>query len=70
MKFTRISTAAFIALSIMGGIFVARPQGIKPHAKEVNLRNIRQITFGGENAEAYFSLDGQKVIFSIHPRPL
>lgn len=63
MKLTRILTTALIAASVMGGIYVARPQTIQPHPKEVHLRNIRQLTFGGENAEAYFSLDGQKVIF-------
>jgi TolB protein len=30
---------------------------------EPHLRNIRQLTFGGENAEAYFSSDGSRVIF-------
>ena len=30
---------------------------------EVHLANVRQLTFGGENAEAYFSFDGQKIIF-------
>lgn len=30
---------------------------------EKHLRNIRQLTFGGENAEAYFSEDGKKLIF-------
>lgn len=30
---------------------------------EVHLRNVRQLTFGGENAEAYFSPDGGRVIF-------
>jgi hypothetical protein len=63
MKLTRILTIALIAASLMGGIYVARPQTIQPHPKEVHLRNIRQLTFGGENAEAYFSLDGQKIIF-------
>lgn len=32
-------------------------------AGETRLRNIRQLTFGGENAEAYFSGDGKKLIF-------
>jgi TolB protein len=32
-------------------------------AKEVHLSNIRQLTDGGENAEAYFSFDGQDLIF-------
>src|ERR1700674_528035 len=31
--------------------------------QEKHLRNMRQLTFGGENAEAYFSSDGKKLIF-------
>lgn len=31
--------------------------------QEKHLRNVRQLTFGGQNAEAYFSADGQKLIF-------
>lgn len=31
--------------------------------QEKHLRNIRQLSFGGENAEAYFSSDGKKLIF-------
>jgi len=30
---------------------------------EDHLTNIRQLTFGGENAEAYFSFDGRELIF-------
>lgn len=30
---------------------------------EKHLKNIKQVTFGGENAEAYFSFDGKKLIF-------
>ncbi|HEX8845356.1 MAG TPA: hypothetical protein VF791_11965 [Pyrinomonadaceae bacterium] len=30
---------------------------------EKHLRNVRQLSFGGENAEAYFSADGRKLIF-------
>lgn len=30
---------------------------------EKNLQNIKQLTFGGENAEAYFSFDGKQLIF-------
>jgi Tol biopolymer transport system component len=30
---------------------------------EKHLRNVRQLTFGGENAEAYFSGDGKRLIF-------
>lgn len=31
--------------------------------EEKHLKNIRQLTFGGQNAEAYFSSDGQWLIF-------
>ena len=31
--------------------------------EEKHLRNVRQLTFGGQNAEAYFSADGKKLIF-------
>ena len=30
---------------------------------EKYLKNIKQLTFGGENAEAYFSTDGKKLVF-------
>lgn len=33
------------------------------YPQEKHLRNIRQLTFGGNNAEAYFSYDGKKLIF-------
>ncbi|MGH9532252.1 MAG: TolB family protein, partial [Terriglobales bacterium] len=35
---------------------------------ESHLRDVRQLTFGGENAEAYFSPDGRKLIFQATPR--
>jgi TolB protein len=34
---------------------------------ERHLRNIRQLTTAGENAEAYFSPDGQQLIFQSNP---
>jgi Tol biopolymer transport system component len=36
---------------------------IPPESGEVHLRNIRQLTFGGQNAEAYFSASGRLLIF-------
>lgn len=33
------------------------------YPQEKHLRNVRQLTFGGDNAEAYFSFDGQKIVF-------
>jgi Tol biopolymer transport system component len=34
---------------------------------ERHLRNVRQLTFGGENAEAYFSFDGKELVFQSTP---
>jgi Tol biopolymer transport system component len=38
-------------------------QSVSPQPGETHFANIRQITFGGENAEAYFSRDGQWLTF-------
>lgn len=35
-------------------------------AKEKHLKNILQLTFGGENAEAYLSFDEKQLIFQAH----
>lgn len=40
---------------------VAVPHLIHPH--ERHIANLRQLTFGGENAEAYWSEDGTRLIF-------
>ena len=40
-----------------------KPVVVTPMAGETRLANIRQLTFGGENAEAYFSFDGKKLSF-------
>ncbi len=31
--------------------------------KETHLQNLKQLTFGGDNAEAYFSYDGRSLVF-------
>jgi len=36
---------------------------------EKHFKNIRQLTFGGENAEAYFSSDGTKLIYQATTTP-
>jgi TolB protein len=33
------------------------------YANEVHIKNIRQLTFGGDNAEAYWSFDDKKIVF-------
>ncbi|MBD3333949.1 MAG: hypothetical protein GF355_00350 [Candidatus Eisenbacteria bacterium] len=38
------------------------------HPRETHLINLRQLTFDGENAEAYFSSDGTRLVFQRTPR--
>jgi len=49
----------------------AAPHAGKPFEKtfdgETHLKDTRQLTFGGENAEAYFSPDGKKLIYQYTP---
>ncbi|MBI2570011.1 MAG: M28 family peptidase [Candidatus Schekmanbacteria bacterium] len=37
------------------------------NSAETHLSQVRQLTFGGENAEAYFSPDGRRLIFQATP---
>jgi Tol biopolymer transport system component len=52
---------------VFGGVLMISAPGIKGNPlllpQERHLRNVRQLTFGGKNAEAYFSVDGTKLIF-------
>ena len=59
---TYVSVFILIASSVSAQV-ASRPAGIAPEAGEVHLANIRQLTNGGENAEAYFSDDGRRLIF-------
>jgi TolB protein len=57
----------FTALMIAVGFFAVRaqePSSLPPtETRETHLQNLKQLTFGGQNAEAYFSFDGSKIIF-------
>ena len=48
---------------LLCGQAVDHPIPVPSEAGESHLRNIRQLTNGGENAEAYFSHDGRQLIF-------
>jgi TolB protein len=37
--------------------------------REIHLRNVKQLTFGGTNAEAYFSYDGKRLVFQSTREP-
>ena len=67
-----ITGSLFIVFSVSGCFF----QNIQANnfaynnnlieENETHFLNLRQLTFSGENAEAYFSCDGKKLIFQSH----
>jgi Tol biopolymer transport system component len=38
-------------------------KAVASHPKERHIRNIRKLTFGGQNAEAYWSVDGKSIVW-------
>jgi Tol biopolymer transport system component len=61
-----VLAAVTILGSAAGGRAAAQtsvPRDTLRDPREVHLRNVRQLTFGGENAEAYWSPDGRQLIF-------
>src|SRR5215831_18059089 len=66
-KLLNLTTAALLCL---GAVCHSQQSTAAPSAPaslaypgEKHLRNIRQLTFGGQNAEAYFSADDKYLIF-------
>jgi TolB protein len=59
--------AAFLLLALAGGLLMAAGNdnvaSLLVPAEQHHLRNARQLTFGGQNAEAYFSADDKQLIF-------
>jgi Tol biopolymer transport system component len=60
---TAAALAAAVLVARPGAAQSASAQRVKPAPGERQLANIRQLTNGGENAEAYFSTDGKELIF-------
>src|SRR5579871_997206 len=52
---------AALLLCLSSALLLAQDPLHNPQEK--HLRNVRQLTFGGQNAEAYFSPDGKQLIF-------
>ena len=64
----KVVTAAIVTVGMGVSFAFAEGQASKSEATkssgaERHLKNIRQLTFGRQNAEAYFSFDGSKLIF-------
>jgi Tol biopolymer transport system component len=59
-----MKTAALAGAAVFALFFTAAAHRVTPNEPdEPHLEHIRQLTFGGENAEAYFSHDGKRLIF-------
>ncbi len=68
LTFFSITAAALISLSCMNSSKLAgeAPSAAKDtliYDEEMHFKNIRQLTFGGDNAEAYWSYDGKHLVF-------
>jgi len=69
-KILALSSGAILAFCVLYGVrslplFAqtgAAPEILLPQEHK-HLRNVRQLTFGGQNAEAYFSADDKQLIF-------
>lgn len=57
---TLLLTITLVLAITAGALAQTKPLAV---AGERHLKNIKQLTFGGENAEAYFSFDGKQLIF-------
>jgi TolB protein len=64
MKNSLTETVLAGLLIVIGYLFArAEDPPPRPEGYETHLQNLKQLTFGGQNAEAYFSFDGSKIIF-------
>jgi TolB protein len=61
MDLRLIAAAALGAAVSFSAAAQQRQQPLTPEPGEARLSNIRQLTFGGQNAEAYWSQDGQYI---------
>ena len=63
----RLPLISAVAITIATAVFACGPhsrsRGPQPETGERHFGAIRQLTFGGQNAEAYFSHDGKRLIF-------
>jgi len=63
MKSLLVVTLFLLSLIVLNRESASTQTAALALPQERHLRNMKQLTFGGENAEAYFSSDGKKLIF-------
>ena len=64
-----MSVVALCGLILAAGTPVRADEPAGTGKSERHLRNVRQLTAGGKNAEAYFSFDGSRLIFQSTKDP-
>lgn len=52
-----------ILSSVHSDLFGSDVSDSLKYEREIHLQNVKQLTFGGDNAEAYFNSDGTKLVF-------
>lgn len=64
----KVAWPGVVLVLLSPGAFFLVAQSPAPLAlpEEKHLKNVRQLTFGGENAEAYFSADNRRLILQAH----
>ena len=63
IAFVIVATLSLVTVASIGERQQPSPTQSLILPDEKHLKNIKQLTFGGENAEAYFSADGKQLIF-------
>jgi Tol biopolymer transport system component len=68
MRTALVGALALVCVTLCGVTLPAAAQQLVSappliHEHEIHFADLRQITFGGENAEAYWSPDGSKLVF-------
>jgi TolB protein len=58
-----VTVLAFYSAIAQQKSAIAEKPGMIQYPKETHLANVKQLTFGGDNAEAYFNSDGKKIVF-------
>lgn len=59
---TATTAAVLIMLALYRPVYAEESPALHD-PQERHLKNVRQLTFGGQNAEAYFSVDGKRLTF-------
>ncbi len=66
----RSLASSLLLIGLAAGFGTANAEGVIHDEREVHFADVRQLTHGGENAEAYWSPDGKELIFQSTRPPL